>query len=141
MEKIRVAKSTKRIEVNDQGEYIEFNIADPEWMKGYVELSEYFDEKKTVIDELKNLSQEDEDNLAAIKKLAQERVDMCKTIAEKIDILFGHNASFKIFETDVPDEFAIYDFFEQIVPYIEQAKVERDNLINSKYNNTRKGAN
>lgn len=141
MEKIRVAKAIKRIEVNDAGEYIEFNIADPEWMEGYVELSEFFDSKKAVINELQTISQKDEDDISNLKKLAQERLDMCKTIASKIDKLFGDKASIKIFGTNIPDEFAIYDFFDQIVPYIEQAKNERKNLIDSKYNNSRKGAN
>lgn len=68
------------------------------------------------------------------------REKISKEACEKIDNIFGVEASRKIFGGIVPDMFAITDFFEQITPLIEKYAKERNQTINEKYSKNRKGA-
>lgn len=143
MDKLRVNSGIKTIEVNDAGECIQFSATDSSFFESFFELVNWLesDELKKLITELEG--QEDSVESEDIST-AQKSVKTYKGIIEqamnKIDSIFGSDASKKIFCGITPDIYAIFDFFEQIMPYIEKYANERGRYISKKYSTKRKGA-
>lgn len=148
MDSLRIDNGLKKIEVNDAGEYIEFSVTDNNFFKSFSDLVQWFEEqenrqeindmeeqrKKVVLDNGEDI------NYAALNNVLDIREKISKEACEKIDAIFGTEASRKIFGGIVPDMFLIADFFEKIAPFIEKYAKERNQTINKKYNKNRKGA-
>ena len=137
MEKLRIDNGLKKIEVNDEGEYIYFSLNDTNFFSKYADLVTLMESKKGMYDELED-GETDHDKLVAIAKM---RADTCAEVCGKIDEMFGENASKKVFGPIIPDEVLISEFFDAINPIIDKFSRERAQQINNKYNGRRKGAN
>lgn len=148
MDSLRVDNGTKKIEVNDAGEYIEFSIVNNDFFRAFSDLLQWFDEQenrqdiKDMEEKRKNVVSKNEEkiNYDTLNGVLDIREKISKEACEKIDNIFGTEASRKVFNGIVPDIFAIADFFEQITPFIEKYAKERNQTINKKYNKNRKGA-
>lgn len=148
MDSLRIDNGLKKIEVNDAGEYIEFSVVNNDFFRGFSELMKWFDEKNVQheISEIQKQEEEvvsenaDEINHEALNNVIDIREKISKEVCEKIDAIFGTEASRKIFGGIVPDMFSIAEFFEKIAPFIEKYAKERNQTINKKYNKNRKGA-
>ncbi len=79
-------------------------------------------------------------NYDAANNVLDLRETISKEACEKIDNIFGAEASRKIFGNILPDMYMIADFFEKISPFIEKYQKERSQTINKKYSKSRKGA-
>lgn len=148
MDKLRIDNGSKKIEVNDAGEYIEFSVVNSEFFRAFFDLLQWFDEQENrkEIKEMEEQSDKvvsedgNEINYEAANSVIDIREKISKEACEKIDNIFGAEASRKIFGSVVPDMYMIADFFEQIAPLIEKYSKERNQSINKKYSKDRKGA-
>lgn len=148
MDSLRIDNGTKKVEVNDAGEYIEFSIVNNDFFRSFFDLLRWFDEQenrkdiKDMEEQKKKVVSEDGTNIDY--DAANNVLDISKKISneacEKIDNIFGTEASRKIFGSVIPDMYMIADFFEKISPLIEKYQKERSQTINKKYSKGRKGA-
>lgn len=121
MEKLRVEKdNVYKIEVNDKGECIEFDLLDIELPIKLINASEELKKKKKIykekIEKLKN------ENLnPAEDMLKQYEIDkeFCQTMRDVLDSFLGENACQKIFgDTNRIGMFD--DFFAQLEPHLDK---------------------
>lgn len=148
MDSLRIDNGLKKIEVNDAGEYIEFSVTDNNFFKSFYDLIQWFEEQenrqeiKDMEEQRKKVVSEDSNdiNYTALNNILDIREKISKEACEKIDAIFGVDASRKIFGGIIPDMFLIADFFEKIAPFIEKYAKERNQTISKKYNKNRKGA-
>lgn len=148
MDSLRIDNGLKKIEVNDEGEYIEFSVTNNDFFRTFSDLIQWFDEQenrqeiKDMEEQRKKVVSEDSDdiNYTALNSVLDIREKISKEACEKIDAIFGTDASRKIFGGIIPDMFLIVDFFEKIAPFIEKYAKERNQTISKKYNKNRKGA-
>lgn len=148
MDSLRIDNGTKKIEVNDAGEYIEFSIVNNDFFRAFFDLLRWFDEQENRKD-IKDMEEQKEKivsedganiNYDAANIVLDIREKISREACEKIDKIFGVEASRKIFGSVVPDMYMIADFFEKIDPLIEKYEKERSQTINKKYSKNRKGA-
>lgn len=148
MDSLRIDNGLKKIEVNDAGEYIEFSVVDSGFFRTFFDLLQWFDEQKNR-KEIKEIDEQGdkvvsedgtEINYDVANNVLDIRDKINKEACEKIDNIFGDEASRKIFGNVIPDMYMIADFFEKISPFIEKYAKERDQSINKKYSKSRKGA-
>lgn len=121
MEKLRVEKdNVYKIEVNDKGECIEFDLLDIELPIKLINASEELKKQKEIykekIEKLKN------ENLnPAEDMLKQYEIDkeFCQTMRDVLDSFLGENACQKIFgDTNRIGMFD--DFFAQLEPHLDK---------------------
>lgn len=148
MDSLRIDNGLKKIEVNDAGEYIEFSVVDSGFFRAFFDLLQWFDEQENR-KEIKEMEEQGDKvvsddgnkiNYDAANSVLDIREKISKEACEKIDNIFGAEASRKIFGRIIPDMFMIAVFFEQITPLIEKYSKERNQAINKKYSKGRKGA-
>lgn len=148
MDSLRIDNGLKKIEVNDEGECIEFSVTDSGFFKGFSDLLQWFNKQETrkeieeVEKQAENVVSENEKNInyEALDNIIKIREKISKEACDKIDAIFGSESSRKIFGGITPDLFSIADFFEKITPFIEKYAKERNQTISKKYNKNRKGA-
>lgn len=148
MDSLRIDNGTKKIEVNDAGEYIEFSIVNNDFFRAFFDLLRWFGEQENRKEISEMEEQKDkvisEDGEKVNYKAANNVLDIMDKISkeacEKIDNIFGEEASRKIFGNILPDMYMIADFFEKIKPLIEKYQKERNQTIDKKYSKNRKGA-
>lgn len=139
MEKLRVDNGLKKIEVNDNGEYIEFSISDNRFVEGLGELVDWMDS----VSKQKN-EEAKEDTERTIEDMLNKRKDknkICQEACTRIDNLFGEGTCKKVFGNIEPDDYLIGDFIEKIMDLVNKFQKERKESIKNKYSNQRKGAN
>lgn len=148
MDSLRIDNGLRKIEVNDAGECIEFSVTNNDFFRAFFDLTQWFEEQENRQD-IKDMKKQQEDvvsengkdiNYAALNSVLDIREKIIKEACEKINVIFGTDASRKIFENTIPDLFQIADFFEKIAPFIEKYAKERNQTISKKYNKNRKGA-
>lgn len=143
MDKLRVDSGIKTIEVNDDGECIRFSVTDSAFFENFFRLINWFegDELKKSINDLEEKKDAFENkDISLLQEIVSTQKGIIAQVMEKIDSIFGVDASRKIFSGTIPDIYAVADFFEQISPYIEKYAKERNKVISSKYSAKRKGA-
>mgnify|MGYP004506278721 CR=1 FL=1 len=154
MEEIRLDSGVKKIAIKDEDDEViavlRINVADAEVIEKFAK----------VIDDLNNISArcdaeakkmhpaaeevaESDDVMAQIPKaveINQIRVKYIKEIMDTLDSLFGQDTMHSIYGDTVPDEMALVDFIESIVPVMNKLFGKRLELSRKKYNTRRKGA-
>lgn len=138
---IRVDTGAKRIEVNDDGEYITLNFADQSFPSRFYAMVDGFKIKQQ---EFQALAQEiDGDSTLAederMRKGLALNLEIHEYFKDQIDGLFGPDTCRKVFGDIVPHIDLYADFLEQLTPYFEKYAKDRQNRIKSKYSATRKG--
>ena len=131
MEKLRVEKdNVYKIEVNDKGECIEFDLLDIELPIKLINASEELKKQKKIykekIEKLKN------ENLnPAEDMLKQYEIDkeFCQTMRDVLDSFLGENACQKIFgDTNRIGMFD--DFFAQLEPHLDKIIINVEQVKN-----------
>ncbi len=152
MEEIKLSTGLKKIAIKDEdGELITVLTIDT----ANADTAEKFAD---VIKELNNISENCEREAAEWREKHKEdpasedvdvesalennriRVKYLKQIGESIDRLFGENTMKNIYGDIVPDELAVVEFVEQIVPVMNQLFQKRFEVTRQKYNSGRRGA-
>lgn len=121
MEKLRVEKdNVYKIEVNDKGECIEFDLLDIELPIKLINASEELKKQKKIYKE-KNEKLKNENLNPAEDMLKQYEIDkeFCQTMRDVLDSFLGENACQKIFgDTNRIGMFD--DFFTQLEPHLDK---------------------
>jgi len=137
---IRVNTGAKRIEVNDNGDYIVLNFGDHDFPNRFFALLDTVQEiAEKAAEKEKELKEKYEGG-----SLEQQRVsfafdcELHKEIAAEVDNVFGPDTCKKVFGDIVPGVELYDDFFHQLMPYFEQFGKERAQRM-SKYSAARSG--
>ncbi len=154
VEKLRLDSGIKKIEVNDDGEYISINLSDNTFFDRFNKFINWFDEKQVEVDKkskelAEKYSKESEAGENEEKDLNFEKItdltslykDICDDVSKQMDNLFGDNCLRKVFpDVQSPGFELIIDFLDAIAPILKKYAQERNEKINLKYNRSRKGA-
>ena len=147
MEEIKLSSGIKKIAIKDEDgdliTVITVDTANADTAKKFA----------GVIDKLNNISQncekesaewrnnhKDDMNVDAALELNSIRVKYLKQITESIDGLFGEDAMKQIYGDIVPDELAIVEFVEQVIPVMNKLFNKRFEQVQNRYNVRRRGA-
>ena len=138
---IRVERKDKRVEVNDQGDYIILPFGDQAFVPALLNMMNDFEahveQHRKRVEELASLP---DDNAEKVADMVQINLDVCSVLAAGVDRLFGDGSCVKIFGVNVPSLFAFADFFDQLAPIIRAfsdkeaaARVKRVRKYSEKY--------
>lgn len=150
MEEIKLSSGIKKIAIKDEDgdliTVITVDTANADTAKKFA----------GVIDKLNNISENcekeasewrknhkddmDDINVDAALEMNSIRVKYLKQITESINGLFGEDAMKQIYGDIVPDELAIVEFVEQVIPVMNKLFNKRFAQVQNRYNVKRRGA-
>ncbi len=140
MSGIRVNSGAKRIEVNDNGDYIVLDLSDSSFPDRFFSMVDRVQAHAAAAEarakELEGrLEPGSEEMLRAAASLYR---DLHEGVMAEVDALFGADTCRKVFGDIVPGIELFDDFFTQLMPYFEQFGKERAKRL-SKYSAARTG--
>lgn len=143
---IRIQRAdTLKIEVNDDGDFIEILVGDKSLQKrltSFVQkMKELQKEAGAKEQEINKITAENynEDDVIA---LLQYESEVSEILAQEIDKVFGVGTSDKVFGVGaLPTIENVSDFLNQLLPIIREAMARRKQNINNKYGAHRRGGN
>lgn len=134
---IKVDNGTRRIGVNDDGEYIELSLADVTLFDRFASMIEWFEKKQVELAaydaDFKARHGENEDNTAAVIETVHKRTEVFSECRQKLDEVFGKGCCRKVFGDVIPDEVPIMDFLDQMTPIMSRMAQERGEKLRAKY--------
>ncbi len=140
MDKIRVGQDrVKKIEVNDEGEFIELNFNDRSFPHRFFGLIESFEKKeKEFLKKAKEIEEKECDTKEKDRAFLELDKEIHCFLMEQVDNVFGEDTCRKVFGDIVPAVECYKDFFEALMPYFKDyAKSVSEN---TKYNAKRTGS-
>lgn len=144
MDKISVSTGLKRIQVNDNGDFITFDARDQGFADRFGELLKSFNQKKDEYDkkvkEIKSMPSETKEQQAAIVLAALEfNSDLCAWMAEQVNAVFHDDVKAKVFGDITPTGEAWAEFLYQLVPIVYKAKIEQSEKVRQYTDKYKKG--
>lgn len=151
------ASRLKKIKVNEYGDCIGIDVNDATIQGKIASLVEYLNSLEIRSkDEIQRLSNKydgrkivDEDNnidTEQIIDISRFHTNLVKEMIERIDNVFGKDCIHKVFRESyeliddyIPDESAIMDFMEQILPIMRDLFNQKFELNKARYNAHRRG--
>lgn len=137
---IRVNTSVKKIEVNDNGDFITLNFSDNSFPDRFYGMLENVQNRANDVSaqaaELEEKYGGDKEALT--RQQAALYRQFHEGIVSEVDALFGPNTCKKVFGDIVPGIELFEDFFTQLTPYFEEYGKERAAKL-SKYSAARTG--
>ena len=153
MEELKLNSGLKKIVIKDEDGYLitvlRVNVADADTAERFAK----------IINNLQEISENCEKEAAAWKKEHEQdetvsgevdverglqinriRVRYLKQIAEEIDKLFGEGTVQSIYGDITPDETALVEFVEGVIPVMNKLFGKRYEMTRKRYNSSRKGA-
>lgn len=82
----------------------------------------------------------DTDDVTKILEINRIRVKYLNQIMDEIDGLFGESTVRNVYGDIVPDEVALIDFVEKVIPVMNKLFGKRYEMTRKRYNSGRKGA-
>lgn len=148
MEKIKINSGLKKIEVNDNGEYITVNLSDNTFFESFNNFMDWMDAKQEYIAEKEKALQEkyadQKPGEINIKLMTEESAlykEVCDEASAKLDGMFGAGCMKKVYpDVESPRFDLIIEFLDEVSPLLKKFAAERNQYINTKYNRNRKGA-
>lgn len=145
MNSLRADTGIITIQVNDKGEYIQFSPTDNSFFAGFSDLLKWLEEQNGALskisDRQKDIVMENGKlDMDALHDVLSMRKEISMQACEKIDVIFGEEASRKIFCGISPNLICIADFLEKVTPFIKKSAKERNAGIQQRYSRNRKGA-
>jgi len=137
---IRVNRGDKKIEVNDNGDYIVLNLSDSSFPDRFFSMVDRVQERADAAGEkAKEIEAKYEaGSEALIRATASLYRELHEGVMAEVDALFGQDTCKKVFGDIVPGIELFDDFFTQLMPYFEQFGKERAQRL-SKYRADRTG--
>lgn len=137
---IRVKTGAKRIEVNDNGDYIILDFSDNSFPDRFFAMVDRVQKRaNAAVPEAEKVEAEHEKGSEGYQRaVAALWRKVHEDIAEEVDGLFGSGTCKKVFGDIVPGIELYDDFFTQLGPYFEEAGKERAQRM-CKYSANRKG--
>lgn len=139
---IRVNTGVKRIEVNDNGDFITMSLNDNDFLSRFFSLYENVqkmaEESSAREREIQEQYKGSEDKLGLAKASYDLYTQCGKDMMGEVDALFGDGTCNKVFG-DITPTFDLYiEFFEQLTPYLQEFAREKIQRM-SKYSAARTG--
>lgn len=119
---IRVNTGEKKVEVNDNGDYITLKLGDTAFTNTLTQLIK--DTHKIAVD-FDNT--ELGDNPEEVAAFTEKSAEICSDVMNRIDALFGDETCKKVFGERIPDFTAFTEFFSQIAVLVKKFEGERIN--------------
>lgn len=140
MDRIRVNTGEKKIEVNDNGDFITINFSDHDFPSRFFAMLDHVEllAKEAEPKEKEIRANFADDNNGLIRALSDLDKDIHRSIMAEVDSLFGDGTCQKVFGDIIPGIELYGDFFNQLLPYIQQFGEERAKRM-SKYRASRTG--
>ena len=140
---IRVNTGVKRIEVNDDGDYITLSLSDNDFLNRFFALYEnsqkMANEFSSSEAQIREKYQGDaETSAACLREVLSIYTEAGKNMMSEVDNLFGAGTCQKVFGDITPSFELYYDFFEQLNPYLQEFAKEKTQRM-SKYSAARTG--
>ena len=140
---IRVNTGVKRIEVNDDGDYITLSLSDNDFLNRFFALYEnsqkMANEFSSSEAQIREKYQGDaETSAACLREVLSIYTEAGKNMMSEVDNLFGAGTCQKVFGDITPSFEHYYDFFEQLTPYLQEFAKEKTQRM-SKYSAARTG--
>lgn len=137
---IRVSTGAKRIEVNDNGDYIVLDFSDNSFPDRFFAMVDRVQERANeAVPEAEKIDmQHEKGSEGYMRATAALWRKVHEDIMEEVDSFFGPGTCKKVFGNIVPGIELYDDFFNQLIPYFEQASKERAQRM-SKYSAARTG--
>lgn len=134
---IRINSRNKKIDINDDGDYIVLRFDDQRFAGSFYDM---VDSIRKRANELNKEAEKygDVDTPEARKAVLTMSEEMSNLIAGGVDRVFGEGTCRKLFGDVAPVYELFVDFFEQLQPYFEEYARERDAKM-SKYTPARQG--
>ena len=145
-EKLRIECDVREIEVNDDGECIYIPMDDNTFFKRVDNFLNWLEERQATLEKeeesrpkLKNDTPEAKFDM--IKEAVELQARLSEEVCTELDKLFGEGCCRKVFVgVQSPSIILIWDFLDQLMPYLQKFARERNEKINLKYNKNRKAA-
>lgn len=139
----RISTGAKRIEVNDEGEYITLNLGDQSFLPRLSAIIDNFNAKlpkyESRAKELDSVATENEqDDFKKLKAMAEYNEKIHRDLMTEVDEAFADEVCRKVFGNIVPSMDMFAEFFEQLSPYVQKFGQERATKM-SKYSPNRTG--
>lgn len=119
----------KKIEVNDNGEYITLPVGDDRFLKAFYQL----------LDKASNSAQEVKMDENDITGSMDAVIDFDQNMKEQVDELFGAETCRKVFGDILPGAGMFIEFFFAVLPFLEEDQKRRIETMN-KYGAGRMGS-
>lgn len=150
--KIRVDNGIRRIEVNDNGDYIEISANDPKLFERFGAMLKWLEQQQ---DDIRKFSDDLDEKYKNVKEsdviessdspVFQKRMEVVHRLAKlyedtgaQLDAIFGSHTCDKVFGANVtPDETMVSDFLDQLTPIMQKIADERGEKIRLKYSRNR----
>lgn len=134
MDKITLQSGVKRIQVNENGDFITFDARDQGFTERFMNLLKDFTNKKAEYDaEIKELQSmpcdtEEQQIARAIAALEFNSI-VCNWMAEQINAVFQDDVKQKVFGDITPTGEAWAEFMYQLAPIVQTAKAEQSERV------------
>ncbi len=138
MEKIRIARNVKRIEVNDNGEFIELDFDDLNLPYRYYAMLKRFEKDRAEFS--RELSEKLKGKTAAesTEELVEAERGLNMYFRDAIDEVFGEGTCRKVYGDILPSIEMHLQFFDALRPYFEEEAQRRQQKMN-RYSAKRRG--
>lgn len=117
--KIRVASGVKKIEVNDDGEFISLPVADDNFVVRFYRLMDGIGERA------KEIGSEIPEYITGKIEAVEKVVAVEKETKREVDELFGDGTCRKVFGDILPSMDLFVEFFGSLLPFFEEYKQDR----------------
>lgn len=118
MDKIRIGGHIKRIEVNDEGEFITLPLSDDGFVLNFYKLMDNMKQSGAELASREDIAGDGVKGVEEIIALEQDT-------KEKVDALFGDGTCQKVFGNVLPSMDLFVEFFGSLVPFFEEYKNDR----------------
>lgn len=151
MEKLNLNTSLFEISLNKYDDLLVINSADLSVFEGFTKLYENIEKiankaKEEVAKLEKQYGQDEDTNTDVVMKYVSVAVHVSKCIMEELNKVFGDDFTDKVYRESyeinpdfVPDELALYELVEALIPVVEKAFGERIKRRQNKYNAGKRG--
>lgn len=147
MDKLQIDNWTRKIEVNDNGDTIQYSLANSAFYDELISFAQWIqsDELRAQAEEVtrqqENMKKSDgKFDLNVASAASAVELNMSKAACEKIDKMFGENACKKVFGDIIPQMDIIVTFLNAVIPIVKKNAEERSKKINTQFSKSRKGA-
>lgn len=125
MDKLRIDNGTKKIEVNDKGEFIELPLGDQSFP------DRFFDFANKIIGRYEGIS--GSIDLLEAEEQRKKMLEVARENMKDVDELLGEGTCRKVFGDIVPDDYMVMELFEKLTPFIQKFGENRRKEIQKKY--------
>lgn len=134
---LRVERQEKKIQVNDQGEYIILNLDDQQFLSALLELINDFngvaEKNEPRVREIEAMPDgTDKERMEKVGASAAFNLEVCKDLKQRIDQTFHDDVCRKVFGNIVPGIAAFAEFFDQLGELIKKFAEERRTVQNER---------